>query len=119
MEINSKNVLSDANNINRLSLLLTAISKLGMDVSGYGQIDVNENSGFLYVWAEDYSFTPYIDEEDTIYFMYTCGYCGEEYSMPYDENTTLETIEQWIEDSISRNDGEHCESCEETEEDEE
>ena len=82
MEV-SKNVLNNADNINRLALLLTAISKLDMDVSGYGQIDVNQNSDYLYVWCDLYNFTSYINSDNEINFMWTCGYCGAEHFMEY------------------------------------
>ena len=114
----SNNVIN-ADNINRLAMLLTVISKLDMDISGYGQIDVNPNSNYLYVWAEDYPFTPYINSDNEINFMWTCGYCGSEHAMKYVEGeTTLEAIEEWIE-SLYRDEGQHCEDCMEDEEDEE
>lgn len=118
MEI-SQNVLNNSININRLALLLIAVSNLNMDVSGYGQIDVNPNSDYLYVWADDYSFTSYINSDNEINFMWTCGYCGYEHIMEYVEGkTTLEDIEEWV-NSLYRNDEQHCEYCMVKEEDEE
>ncbi len=32
---------------------------LGMDLTGYGFVESNKNSGYTYLWLEDYQFTVY------------------------------------------------------------
>jgi hypothetical protein len=52
-------------------------------VSGYGQADLNPNSGNTYVWLEDYPVTPYIGlgGDDEICFLFSCPGCGEEWDV--------------------------------------
>ena len=77
---------------------MTKASDLGMDLSGYGQADVNPNSGYVYLWLEDYPFTLYIDlGSDTVYASWSNYYNGEE-DQTSTEGETLESLIQWCED---------------------
>ena len=58
MEIS--NVLSN-NELRKAALLITEASRLGMNVSGYGNLDVNKSNGNVYMWLEDYPFSLFID----------------------------------------------------------
>ena len=40
--------------------LVQVANDLDMDLTGYGEIGVNPNSGNTYLWLEDYSFTLYM-----------------------------------------------------------
>jgi hypothetical protein len=76
MEINS-NLCSNATR--KVALLITKASDLGMDISGYGMADENQNSGYVYLWLEDYPFTLYIDlGSDDIQALWTNTNDGEE-----------------------------------------
>jgi hypothetical protein len=92
MEIS--NVLSN-NELRKAALLITEASRLGMDVSGYGQLDVNMSNGNVYLWLEDYPFSLYIDlgsdKVQACWSEYESG--GEEFT---DVNgQSLYEIEQW------------------------
>ena len=82
MEIKSKTMC--ANEVRKVGLLIQKASDLGWDVSGYGQADVNPNSGNTYLWLEDYPVTPYIGlgSDDEVCFLFSCGNCGHEWDVP-------------------------------------
>ena len=92
MEIS--NVLC-ANELRKGALLITEANRLGMDVSGYGQLDVNMSNGNVYLWLEDYPFSLYIDLGDD-----KVQACWSEYESGGEEFTdvngqSLHELEQW------------------------
>jgi len=92
MEIKS-NLCSNATR--KIGLLITKASELGMDVSGYGMADENQNSGYVYLWLEDYPFTLYIGlGSDSIYALWTNMNDGEEEEMEV-ADYELRDLEQW------------------------
>lgn len=117
MEIKMTNF--NKNDVAKLATLLTVVSDLEMDVTGYGEIAKNENSGNVYVWAEDYMFTTFVGYNHKASFAWTCSNCGEEFFLEYTEGMTIADIENWCA-SLEHGESE-CESCfsGETESDEE
>lgn len=69
-----------ANATRKIALLITKASDLGMDISGYGNAGENPNSGNVYLWLEDYTFTLYIPlcADDEIQAIWTNIYTGDE-----------------------------------------
>jgi hypothetical protein len=55
MEIRNNSMCS--NEVRKAGLLLAKAAELGMDVTGYGEIAVNNSSGNVYIWLEDYAFS--------------------------------------------------------------
>jgi hypothetical protein len=47
--------------IQKAAFLIQEAAKLGMRVDGYGEVNVNQNSGYTYLWLEDYQFTLYME----------------------------------------------------------
>lgn len=91
-----------ANAVRKVAMLITKASDLGMDVSGYGFADENQNSGNVYLWLEDYSFTLYIGlGSDDIYAMWTNPEDGEEHEVEVDD-LSLSDLNDWCE-SLSEN----------------
>ena len=83
LELNTGKMCS--NEVRKIGIILTRISdKLGWDLSGYGQGDVNQSSGNTYVWLEDYPVTPYISVcgDDEVCYLWSCPNCGEEVDIP-------------------------------------
>ena len=75
---------------------------LGIDVSGYGEVSVNPNSGYTYLWLEDYNFTLYMSIsceliKTDIWALWTNPEDGEEIEIALKKNTTLNTLETWAE----------------------
>jgi hypothetical protein len=92
MEITS-NLCSNATR--KIGLLITKASDLGMDISGYGVADENNNSGNVYLWLEGYQFTLYIGlGSDTVYASWSNPNDGEEEETDTD-NKSLEELESW------------------------
>jgi len=113
MEISK--TLTNSNDLEKFADLIKVSARIGRDVSGCGFADVNPNSGNVYLWLEDYSTTLYIGlGSENIYASWSCPYCGEEFEMMMIEDTTENDLEEWV-NTLTRNDGEHCEICEETE----
>ena len=92
MEIKS-NLCSNATR--KIALLITEASDLGMDISGYGFADENTNSGNVYLWLEDYSFTLFIGlNSDTIYALWTNFNDGKEKETEA-EGKSLQDLLDW------------------------
>lgn len=73
---------------------------LGMDVSGYGEVNVNPNNGYTYLWLEDYQFTLYMPiscelKKTDVRALWTNPDDGEDVEMQLKNRTTLNTLEQW------------------------
>ena len=97
MEINTK--LSN-NPMRKVALLITKASDLGMDISGYGYADENQNSGYVYLWLEDYPFTLFMRPcgDDEICALWTNSDDGEETEIDVTDSTTLDELQEWADD---------------------
>jgi len=93
MEINT-NLGNNA--MRKVALLITRANDLGMDISGYGFADENKNSGYVYLWLEDYPFTLFIRPcgDDEICALWTDSNDGEEVEISV-KNMSLFKLEQW------------------------
>lgn len=63
--------------------LIETAESLGMDIEGYGGIGVNQNSGYTYLWSEDFPFTLYMPincelDRNDVYVMFTNYENGDE-----------------------------------------
>ncbi len=92
MEINTEKM--DANEKRKISLLLSKVRNLGMVNSGYGCCSVNQSSGNVWVWYEDYPFTLYIPPcgDDDIYAVWIDPYDGEEHEVLAQDKTLAQLI---------------------------
>ena len=82
--------------------LIETAQNLGMNVSGYGELAVNPNSGYTYLWLEDYSFTLYMPiscelKKSDVYVLWTNPETGEEIEESLSEFSDLDDIYNWIE----------------------
>ena len=94
MEIKNENMCN--NEVRKAGLLLVAASELGMNVSGYGELAVNYNSGNVYLWLEDYSFSLYIGlNPDRIIACWSSSEDGREEFYFLEDCTPLSTLEDW------------------------
>ena len=97
MEISTKMC---GNELRKAALLITEASRLGMDLSGYGNLDLNSSNGNVYLWLEDYPFSLFIDlGSDDVQV------CWSSYESDWEEfNTTadktLYDLEQWASDCV-------------------
>lgn len=97
MQFNSTDMTS--NEIRKAALLITKAADMEMNLSGYGECAVNQHSGNVYLWLEDYSFTLFIGPSggDTIYACWSNPENGEE-EITSAHNMTLNDLETWAEE---------------------
>jgi len=100
MEINNKNMCQWE--ITKGAFLISQASALGMNVTGYGLLDVDQNSGNTYLWLEDYPFTLFMPiscdlEKTAIYAIWSDFNNGDDTELALSDNTTLEDLYNWVE----------------------
>jgi hypothetical protein len=77
--------------------------QLGMDVSSYGMVGVNPNSGYTYLWLEDHDFSLYMPincdlVKSDVRALWTNPENGDEEEMDLEAGTTLQDIENWADE---------------------
>lgn len=83
------------NPMRKVGLLLTRASDLAIDVSGYGVADENPNSGYVYLWLEDYPFTLYVGfGSDDVYALWSNPNDGEEIEIET-KNKSFYELQEW------------------------
>ena len=76
---------------------MTKASDLGMDISGYGFADVNNNSGYTYLWLEDYPFTLFIGLGSVdIWALWSNREDGEETVTNVIDEMSLDNLYDWV-----------------------
>ena len=83
-------------------ILGLAENNLDMDCSGYGELAVNPNSGYTYLWLEDYPFTLYMPIDcalvkTDVVALWTNPEDGEEIEYELKNETTLDDLINWCE----------------------
>jgi hypothetical protein len=79
--------------------LIQTAENLGMDIDCYGEIGVNQNSGYTYLWLEDYQFCLYMPincelTKGDIWASYSSPENGEEFEIELGKKTLTE-LEGW------------------------
>ena len=88
--------------IEKATFLMFTARKLKMDVNSPTSIvSVNQNSGYTYLWCEDYNFTLYMPincelNNTGVYVLWTNSETGEETEERLFEFNTLKDIENWV-----------------------
>ena len=109
MDYNGLNNMCDWERTKALYLISIA-QELDMDLDSYGEINVNNNSGYTYLWLENYPFTLYmpIDCEltkDCVNVMWINFENGEEIETSLSSFTSYEPLNDilnWISDLESK-----------------
>lgn len=88
--------------IQKACFLIDTALELGMDLESYGEVNVNQNSGYTYLWSENYNFSLYMPincelKRKDIHALWTSPEDGEEREISI-EGMTLLDIEKWAED---------------------
>lgn len=89
----------------RLAECIKAIRKAGLSTDKYTQAGVNQNSGNVWVWSEDWPGCVYCSIGLNVKWSYSCPECGEEHD--------FDTYEEMA-GYASENDGK-CHVCDGTE----
>ena len=85
--------------------LMSEAEKLDIKLNNnsYGEIAVNQNSGYVYLWIEDYNFSLYMPincelVKTDISALWSCPECGQDEETSLKEEDSLKDIEERIED---------------------
>ena len=92
--------------LDRLALCILAVRKAGLSIDKYAQAGVNQSSGNVYIWSEDWAGCVYCSIGMNVAWSYSCGNCGEEFDFD-----TYKECEDFATD-CGAHDGE-CASCRE------
>ena len=65
--------------LDRLAECLKAIKEAGKSCDKYTQAGVNQSSGNVWVWSEDWPGCVYCSIGFDVSWSYSCGNCGQEY----------------------------------------
>jgi hypothetical protein len=86
----------------RLADCLVAIRKAGLKVDKFTQAGVNQSSGNVWVWSEDWAGCVYCSIGFDVQWSHSCWECGEEHD--------FDTYEQ-LEDYYNKYHMASCEEC--------
>jgi hypothetical protein len=86
--------------LDKANYLIKVARRLGMNTKGYGELNVNPNSGYTYLWLEDYCFTLFMPiscelKKSEIYALWINSNDGHEEEISLTEETILEDLENW------------------------
>ena len=103
METSKLNTMCDWERQKAIFLMNYAENTLGMNLSSYGEIGVNPNSGYTYLWLEDYSFCLYMPincdlSTDDIYCLWTNNENGEEIDMSCKDVISIKDLYDFVEE---------------------
>ena len=81
-------------------LMGIAEERFNLDLEGYGELGMNENSGNVYLWLEDYPFTLFMPincklKLEDVWVMAINNETGEEFERNLERKDTIETLEDW------------------------
>ena len=86
--------------LDKANFLIQTARQLGMNLQSYGEVSVNQNSGYTYLWSEDYPFSLFMPiscdliRED-VYVIYTSE-DGEEIEESLYHFEDLDAIMYWV-----------------------
>jgi hypothetical protein len=87
--------------VERLADCLIAIRKAGLKVDKHTQAGVNQSSGNVWVWSEDWAGCVACSINFDVFWVHSCRECGEEF-----EFKTYEELDDFLQDNWS-----DCTSC--------
>jgi len=90
--------------LDRLTDCIYAVRKAGLSIDKYAQAGVNQSSGNVYIWSEDWAGCVYCSIGFDVNWSYSCPECGEEFDFD-----TYQELEAFAND-CNEHDGK-CTSC--------
>lgn len=84
----------------KAQFILRCSLNLGMRIDGYGELALNQFSGNVYLWLEDYPFALYMPincdlSTEDVFVLWTDTNDGTEHEMSLSNFSDLEDIYQW------------------------
>jgi hypothetical protein len=88
--------------LDKANFLIQTARQLGMSLQSYGEVSVNPNSGYTYLWSEDYTFTLFMPiscelDKENIFVLWTNSINGEEVEESLVEFEDIDAIYRWVE----------------------
>ncbi len=87
--------------LDRLTHCIQKVRAEGLTLDKYAQAGVNDNTGNVYIWSEDWAGCVYCSIGFDVSWSYSCPECGEEYDFD---------TEQECRDYADKHDSQ-CEAC--------
>lgn len=86
--------------LDKANFLIQTARQLGMNLQSYGEVSVNQNSGYTYLWSEDYPFSLFMPiscdlKREDVYVIYT-SHDGEEIEESLYHFEDLDDIMYWV-----------------------
>lgn len=83
--------------------LIKVANQINMQLSEYTIVDVNNTSGYVYLWEENYNFSLFMPincelQKSDVYALYTDSMNGEEFDISLIDVTDVTEIELWADD---------------------
>ena len=95
--------------LDRLSECIKAVRIAGLQIDKYAQAGVNQSSGNVYIWSEDWAGCVYCSIGFDVQWSYSCSNCGEEFDFD-----TYPECEEFAQDCNDHD--QKCTSCRDPEE---
>lgn len=92
--------------LDRLIECLKAIKEAGLSADKHTQAGVNQGSGNVWVWSEDWAGCVYCSIGFDVAWSWSCGNCGEE----YDFDSYAEMV-AFVDEQNEKTDHEGCHQC--------
>jgi hypothetical protein len=92
--------------LERLADCLNAIKKAGLSTTPYTHAGVNQNSGNVWVWDEDWAGCVACSIGFDVFWVYSCPECGHEY-----EYENYSDLENYAETCASNTMDGKCDNC--------
>lgn len=80
-------------NLDRLVACIQKVREEGLTLDQYCQAGINQSSGNVYIWSEDWSGCVYCSLGGNVFWSYSCPECGEEYDFPTEEDCSKYAFE--------------------------
>lgn len=86
--------------VKKANFLVLTAKQLNMNLNCFGELSVNQSSGYTYLFLEDYSFTLFMNldselKRNDVYVLWTDSYTGEEVEESLSQFNHLGEIEEW------------------------
>jgi len=96
--------------LERLTDCIAAVRKNGLSIDQYTHAGINENSGNVWIWNENWVGCVYCSIGFDIQWSWSCGDCGEEYDFD-----TYQEMDDFVSSQNDLTDCSGCEKCHEVE----
>jgi hypothetical protein len=96
--------------LERLTDCIAAVRKNGLSIDQYTHAGINDNSGNVWIWNENWVGCVYCSIGFDIQWSWSCGDCGEEYDFD-----TYQEMDDFVSTQNDLTDCNGCEKCYEVE----